>query len=722
MRRILAAAMAGLLLLSGCVESIFLNQGDISYEAVVMPGQSLNALDPREVDKFVSDLPIAFAVAPNCLDRISFQCVDFDAARSSFIYTYQYTYADANYLRRLRDYELLSETEQAKKDKPKTTALLTVLASHNYVTQETTEFFRRITELGSGGVSVFASKPPDMDGYALYFEKHMYYFDLDGVLFSDIDFTWAYDQLAQASLNLPERSVTGAFALSQGERAGVSFLMTPNVANLASIEVEEMAKMDDEIPSRHGLLTFESIRLDNPPAGYDRILRFDLATEFTSFKAKSPFTGGEVQLTVPESGFGANKLSGYSPATEGKEVRLAPLEEKYVVGQPLPAFQYKGEALFGNVIRVSKVYEVIRVPRSQYISSYYYDSSVLMGEAKEYWGSPFYQPPAAPEPEEKPEEKPEEGSAEGSLSRADDVAKAVLSATLQKASDVLGPFLVAAGTPLNDQTAWRSLDEDYTGWLRTVWDCDPAYRQASLNSFGQLLLYTAGHFFACEDVRVLAGYEIEIDAGSYVRRFSADAYAAGQEKPLAGGNSIVQAGDSFYLRDPAGNISNTTDIVNSSFFDSLTYVGTPPAPAGYAVITDDADGSRIHLDVPYGGGRITIPFQDVHFIPAEERGNLPDEVDPTADAAVASKDFYAPERILALGYNDFLLTSLKNGAVRYSQTWGGFRAVRILEAPLFRSWRLSDGSFIAVGFELKNPAKRYSEDDMIMARVLTYNL
>jgi hypothetical protein len=103
----------------------------------------------------------------------------------------------------------------------------------------------------------------------------------------------------------------------------------------------------------------------------------------------------------------------------------------------------------------------------------------------------------------------------------------------------------------------------------------------------------------------------------------------------------------------------------------------------------------------------TIPFSDLTEQSEESASNL---------------DVYSPESVLALSGSDFVITSLSTGAVRYYLNDGAYQAERILEAPIFRSWRLRDGRFLAIGFELKNPAKRYDMSDLPKSKVLTYTL
>jgi hypothetical protein len=148
--------------------------------------------DPREKDKYVSDLPDAFFLDEDCLERIAFSCVDFDEDRRSFVYLYQYTYADNTYKRLKADYDKLSAAIRKDQDEPKSSVMLTVFASYNYESRQVKEFYRSFTP--AGGVSAYARKPPDLDGYTLYFEKKLYFYTRDGDLAFEADCTWAYDQ------------------------------------------------------------------------------------------------------------------------------------------------------------------------------------------------------------------------------------------------------------------------------------------------------------------------------------------------------------------------------------------------------------------------------------------------------------------------------------------------------------------------------------------------
>jgi hypothetical protein len=85
-----------------------------------------------------------------------------------------------------------------------------------------------------------------------------------------------------------------------------------------------------------------------------------------------------------------------------------------------------------------------------------------------------------------------------------------------------------------------------------------------------------------------------------------------------------------------------------------------------------------------------------------------------------NSDRYSPASILALNANDFIITSPQNGAVRYYLSGSAYRAQRILEAPLYRSWQLANGNFMAVGFHLQDPSKRYDMTDFAKGKVLIY--
>jgi hypothetical protein len=218
---------------------------------------------------------------------------------------------------------------------------------------------------------------------------------------------------------------------------------------------------------------------------------------------------------------------------------------------------------------------------------------------------------------------------------------------------------------------------------------------------------------------------------------------------------VTALNNALTLRNLQGEAVLTETVAGVDSFGSLHFPGG--GPPGYAAIVDSEDEQSVRLILSPPAGAIApvvIPAAAVRFRSSDERGleeedepewmyrlrsygtpefEVEDEEEASTDpaqsvidpnAVLTVHDFYAPERVLALSANSFLLTSLKNGAVRYY--WdggsGGYRAERVLEAPIYRSWRRADGSFIAVGFELRKPAKRYREEDMVMSRVLTYDL
>ncbi|MDR3242770.1 MAG: DUF4374 domain-containing protein, partial [Clostridiales Family XIII bacterium] len=95
---------------------------------------------------------------------------------------------------------------------------------------------------------------------------------------------------------------------------------------------------------------------------------------------------------------------------------------------------------------------------------------------------------------------------------------------------------------------------------------------------------------------------------------------------------------------------------------------------------------------------------------------------PAVIGEAKNPDIYGVENILILGLDDYLFTTLNSGVVRYKNGTGAAIAGEQLSMnePLFRSWRISDDSYIAVGF--LNPKKRYTlVPDMAQARVVTYS-
>jgi hypothetical protein len=789
LRRVLAAAGAGVMLLSGCIHSVFTNPQPYPFDPPQPPPtQAMNYVDPREEGKYDSDLPDAFALDPNCVNQVSFSCLDFDETSGNFVYFYQYTYADDAYQRRKRDYDQLSDAAKVETRAPESTVMITVLASHNYVSGQTAEFFRAVTSY-EGGATGMACKPPDMDGYALYFDKKVYYYTMDRVLALEADCTQAFDQLIRANSGYPQHDLVGFEVLNEGRRFVVSLMMSQ------AVDPES-----DSFPEpRTGQFACEIIRLSERPEGYGSVLSYDLAGNVTSFTAKPRYRADDVVFAVTETEFAGRPLTGYDPAT-GRGARLAELEAKYAVNQPLPDFRMEAASGFsvvkGTVVNLTKRYKYVRVSRREYMGSYYYSPSVPLVVFEDY----FPEPP--PEPTEAPTEASGEASAEVSVEapaeapatgRTLDGERTFFSGLMDTFEQVsLGPvtksviygrsFCYLLDSASESQLDYRFVpmrrnysfseywdrdarmadvlipngnrapsegvaDPDYTGWLRTVWQPDPFYsfRWSALNQL-----------YAYEDVRILEGYDIEISEDSYVCDFQVTPVTGVSEKPLYGGGTLLQSGDVFTVKDLASGADvpgTARTVASAKDFGRLVFGGGSPM-VGYVVLTEPGSGAnslRIHI-LGAGGqiSQVNVLYSDIHFISSEERAlagqddpgymtryvplptvapeaggsGLEDEYDMGSRTGEDSynADRYEQTSVLALSDSDFVITSMQNGVVRYSISGGAFTARQILEAPLFRSWRLADGSFVAVGFEMKNPSKRYNMTDFARGKVLTYTL
>jgi hypothetical protein len=322
-------------------------------------------------------------------------------------------------------------------------------------------------------------------------------------------------------------------------------------------------------------------------------------------------------------------------------------------------------------------------------------------------------------------------------------------------SDAMPPDVIIPADGLSkDNTDGRhSLDGEYTGWLRTVWDGVQPY----------------------EDMRILGGYDIGLSENAYACDFQIllCSEAGVTRKPLYGGYTVEQQGRVFAVRDLASAaLVAETNIGAASAYDfgNVTFAGTSKQIGYLAVVKADSGSNSLIIRILGSNGllpELSVPFKDIHFLSSEEQAKqddqreqdaksaeymdeydtpdipspdpdfspspsssaIPDATIPSSDLAeqpddnAADSDKYTPESVLALSGSDFVITSLSNGAVRYYLNGAGtYQAERILEAPIFRSWRLEDGSFLAIGFELQDPAKWYDATDLPMSKVLRYTL
>ncbi|MDR1059748.1 MAG: hypothetical protein LBL83_00695, partial [Clostridiales bacterium] len=740
------------------------------------------AFDEDDEMKYESGLPAAFALDPGCVEQISFECIDYDESRGAFVYLYQYTYADSAYLRAKQAYDALSEAARADLEPPKSAWLLTVLASHRYATGQTTEFFRALTTPAPIDVTAFAGKPPDLDRYTLYFDKKMRVFTKDGQTELTVDFASAYEQLAGATSGYPVRDVVGAEALNEGRRLVVPLVMSQHFNPDAKVQPDERA----------GNMSCEVVRLSERPAGYGLVMRYDLAGGATAFSVKPRYRQGDVVFSVAENAAALSVRA--APSGLGVEASLPALETKYAAGgAPHEIVSSGGNALYGSVAALRKVYKVVRMPRQDYMNSPYYEPSVYLRGFDEYF--PYVEPPPEEEPEPEPEPSADEEAALGEPPVAEEaalgeppvaglplgeppVAEAAEAApTGGEGGDAEppadddgdddtpeGPIYYRyeryepvpaselyipdfADTPLywqwgylprrgfeqinfvwskfsnaffadvvilytdrdyiyscfgqgeridvlipnaykisaTDTGDWRSLDKNYMGWLRTVWMGTRPY----------------------EDVRVLAGYEIEISADSYALCFQTASNQNAQEKPLAGGYTLTQAGDVFTLRDLSNNVAAAgVTVAAANGFGELQSPGRASSGTpGYVILSvPDSAQDYESLDSPedavnsfnirgFGAGALlNVPFQTFHLY----------------DNLNSNGDIYSPKSVLALGAGDYLFSSPQNGALRYSQGGsGGYSASRVLAGAVYRSWRLANGSFVAVGFEPPPQGKKY---------------
>jgi hypothetical protein len=758
-----------------------------------------DAFDEDDGMKYESDLPVAFALDPGCVEQISFECIDYDESRGAFVYLYQYTYADSAYLQAKRDYDALSEAARADREPPRSSTLLTVLASHRYATGQMTEFFREVTANAPMDVTAFAGKPPDLDRYTLYFDKKMRIFTKDGQNELTVDFASAYDQLAGETSGYPVRDVVGAEALNEGRRLVVPLVMTPHFNPDAEVQPDERA----------GNMSCEVVRLSERPAGYGLAMRYDLASGATAFSVKPRYRQGDVVFSVAEGAASALSVSA-APSGQGVEASLPALETKYAVGgAPHEIISSGGNALYGSVGALRKLYRVVRMTRQEYVNSPYYEPSVYLRGFDEYF--PYQEPPPEEEPAlgeppvaedaalgEPPVEREaalgeppvaelaeaapaggEGGDAEPPADSGDDTPEGPVyyryepvpeselyipdfadappywqwgylprrgfeqtsffgslsmwskfgnvffaEATFSHSDrdyiyscvgwdgqiDVLIPnaYKISA----TDTGGWRSLDESFMGWQRTVWMGTRPY----------------------EDVRVLAGYEIEISADSYALCFQTASSQNAQEKPLAGGYTLTQAGDVFTLRDLSNNVAAAgVTVAAANGFGELQSPGAASSGApGYVILSvpdpaqlgsgsggagepdyeslaSPGDGANsFNIGGLGAGAPLNVPFQTFHLY----------------DDLNSNGDIYSPKSVLALGAGDYLFSSPQNGALRYSQSGGGgYSAARVLAGAVYRSWRISNGSFVAVGFEPPPQGKKYHYylSDLPRARVLAFS-
>jgi hypothetical protein len=85
-------------------------------------------------------------------------------------------------------------------------------------------------------------------------------------------------------------------------------------------------------------------------------------------------------------------------------------------------------------------------------------------------------------------------------------------------------------------------------------------------------------------------------------------------------------------------------------------------------------------------------------------------------------DLYHIYNFTALSENDYIVSNLHNGVVRVYMPRDDttLRVVQLQQVPVFQTWRLSDGSFIAVGFD--TAGKQYTSMDFPKARVLHFDV
>ncbi|MDR1440260.1 MAG: hypothetical protein LBJ10_09765 [Clostridiales bacterium] len=444
--RIAPIALSGLLALCGCTNSLFKSSdpGRIAHMDLPQPSVPLmgygnpedtaaadaemdqleELLRLEELKKYESDLPKAFGLDPSCLEQISFDCVDYDEGRGAFAYAYQYTYPDSAYLQAKSAYDALPRAEQKETAPPSSSTMLTVFATRNYITGQQTELFREFANPASEGVSAFADRPPDMDGYMFYYNKAMRFYSAAGQPSLTVDCSAAYAQLVQLAGAYPEHSVVAADALNGGRRFTVMIVMMPALDPEAETQPEGQA----------GTISCEIVRISERPEGFGRMLHYDLESDTTTFAAKPRYRPGAAEFSVAENlagGAAAPAAPGDSAAiaffkkffgafgagaavfvsTEpgaGTSSRIAALEAKYVPGQPLPDFRAGVNVLRGTVTAMKKSYKVVRTPRQDYQNSIYASDSIHLAAFDEYFPDiEQMPPPPEPEPEPSPGPSPE---------------------------------------------------------------------------------------------------------------------------------------------------------------------------------------------------------------------------------------------------------------------------------------------------------------------------
>ncbi len=174
---------------------------------------------------------------------------------------------------------------------------------------------------------------------------------------------------------------------------------------------------------------------------------------------------------------------------------------------------------------------------------------------------------------------------------------------------------------------------------------------------------------------------------------------------------------------PNGFVLFSSDHIYLTFFHNMNFLGEKQLDylqtidlkkmnfATYQPPEIQASSGSSKIEYNWGSSNSTHSMNMEEYLIPQSEDN---PVEITDDAP--NPDSYNKDSMLVFGKSDYLFTGLSNGIIRFQ----GDKAKQILKAALFRTWRLSDGSYLSVGFDTGK--ERYVISDLPRARIVRFKL
>jgi hypothetical protein len=567
--------------------------------------------------------------------------------------------------------------------------MITHMAAYNYETEEIRDFF--VQETGPNAEqTAFAYKIPDSDNYTLYFGGQAYFYLPDGTCYLQVNFRPQLERVVDAleeAYTVEAITVTDVTPFSGGSELYM-YLMVETEQIDENTEVSQVDLEDYRLPQES--VFYVSIRCSLVAS--DFCFNYDYERD----PARLTLQGGDLYHEY----FG----------TMLNEIDDA-LHETYSMMQGLGVSRYSAS----ERAEASKRYERLLALQDNVRAAYN-----TINDLPVYWDDP---------------------SSEIQLSDLD-VGDSLLNMALTAptGADLLYPetLSISLGGFIG---TYEPLMKNYNTWA------DPDLRQV--------------------------GYIIPpIENTAYLATFTT--HVSGSQSlgatPLSGGGRVINNNNSILWEGTQGypltkeEAYTFTNAEGRDQSDTVLSVGNLPLwensglENSFAVFTskkiyiyfynrgnqyaetDNRGRTQVGGDTPDAWHRVTLPLEHLYVNTShieesyDTYGILNSESyeydmqdyfgssgsDTQISYEETNPDRYDIRNVLAITENDFIISTLHNGVVRVyiPENDTTFRVVQLHQVPVFQTWRLSDGSFLAVGFDTLG--KQYTATDFPKARVLYF--